>query len=137
MKKKFIPLLFSFLLVSCINSDNYGFPSRVTFNRKSGTIICSGTSECYYVGISDYKGDEKATNITEEGDTIIVTNDWLSVKFGKYTDDQLKKTAQPNTTGRKQTLYVCEMVDDSFPSRYQFIFQGLATSPYNHHRPAT
>lgn len=54
MKKKnyFIPLLFSFLLVSCINSDNYGFPSRVTFNREGGTTICSGTSDCYYVGIS-------------------------------------------------------------------------------------
>ena len=76
-----ISLLLSFLLVACGSTDNYGYPSKVTFEKSGGTKICSGTSGCYQVEINDYNGDGNATYSKGENDTIIATYDWLTVKF--------------------------------------------------------
>jgi len=115
MKSKilFISLLISFLLVSCENAHNFGYPRKVTFEKEGGSKICSGTSSFYDVDITDYNGNEHTTTTNGENDTIIVTYDWLSVKYERI-GTKVKLEALPNTTGRKRTLYVSGMVDDSF-----------------------
>ena len=116
MKSKilFISLLISFLLVSCENAHNFGYPRKVTFDKGGGSKICSGTSNCYIVDITDYNGNDHTTTTNGENDTIIVTYDWLSVKYIECIGTKVKLEALPNTTGRKRTLYVSGMVDDSF-----------------------
>lgn len=116
MKRKiyFTSVLLSFLLVSCGNTNNYGYPSKIAFDKMGGGKICSGTSSCYSIDINDYQGNGNAILSQGENDTIIATCDWLSVKFRKSTGAQLKMTALPNTTGKKRTLYVTGWVDNSF-----------------------
>ncbi|EGN57929.1 hypothetical protein PRBRB14_16690 [Hallella multisaccharivorax DSM 17128] len=106
-----ISLLLSLLLVACGSTDNYGYPSHITFEKDGGTKVCSGTSGCYQVEIHDYNGDGNTTYSKGENDTIIATYDWLTVKFRLYTE-VLKITALPNTTGKKRTLYLSGMVND-------------------------
>ena len=116
MKSKilFISLLISFLLVSCENAHNFGYPRKVTFDKDGGSKICSGTSNCFVVDITDYNGNDHTTTTNGENDTIIVTYDWLSVKYVRFGDAKLKLEALPNTTGRKRRLYVSGMVNDFF-----------------------
>jgi hypothetical protein len=99
------------LLAACNSTDNYGYPSNITFEKEGGTKVCSGTSGCYLVEIHEYNGDGNATYSKGENDTIIATYDWLTVKFRQYTE-VLSITASPNTTGKKRTLYLSGMVND-------------------------
>lgn len=113
MKTLLTFLLSLFLLASCWNSDNYGYPSKVEFGKEGGLKDCPGTSSFYDVDIHDYNGNGEATISKGENDTIIVTYDWVSVKYKLYRAG-LKITALPNTTGKNRRLYVYLYVDDSF-----------------------
>ena len=110
-------LMLSVLLASCGSSDNYGYPSKVTFGKEGGSKICSGTSNCYNVEINDYNGNGKSTSIDaieDENDSVVVTYQWLMVTYKPSAGPHLKITAQPNHTGKERKLYVSGMVDDSF-----------------------
>jgi len=48
-----------------------------------------------------------------ENDTIIATYYWLTVKYKESFNNDMKIIAEPNTTGKKRTLYVYCMVDNS------------------------
>lgn len=107
----------SCLLSSCWNTDNYGYPSKITFGKEGGSKICSGTSSCYTVEIYNYNGDGESASIDVvkgENDSVIVTYQWLTVTYKPSTGPQLKITAQPNHKGKERKLYVSGMVDDSF-----------------------
>ena len=120
MKSKilFISLLISFLLVSCENAHNFGYPRKVTFEKEGGSKICSGSSSFYAFEITDYNGNNHTKTTNGENDTIIDTYDWLSVKYiNIYSANykaKFKLGALPNTTGRKRTLYLSVWVNDSF-----------------------
>lgn len=106
-------LLLPLLLASCIPWDNYGFPGIVKFGKEGGSKVCVGSEGFYHISIHDYDGNGPGTITQGEYDTVIVTYDWLTVKY-KYplTVPHFKMTAQPNTTGKKRTLYVSVAVDD-------------------------
>lgn len=110
-------IVLSFLLASCGSSDNYGYPYKVTFGKEGGTKICSGTSTCYTVEITDYNGNGESASIDVtkgENDSVVTTYQWLTVTHKPSSGPYLKLTAQPNHTGKKRKLYVSGMVDDSF-----------------------
>ena len=113
MKRKILIafLFIPFLIASC-EGDNYGYPSKMTFEREGGTKICSGAYGCYSVEILNYNGIG-ATSKGKAMDSIKVTYDWLTVKSKNYNDTQLEMIAAPNHTGKKRTLYVDGMVDDN------------------------
>ncbi len=107
----------SCLLISCWNTDNYGYPSKITFGKEGGNKVCSGTSSCYTVEIYNYNGDGESASIDVikgENDSVIVTYQWLTVTYKPSAGPQLKITAQPNHTRKERKLYVSGMVDDSF-----------------------
>lgn len=110
----FILLFFiSLIIIGC--GTNYGYPSKVTFGNSGGTKTCQGDDACYGFDISDYNGNIYGrSNIDLEGkDTMIVTYDWLTVKY-KRGDCHFKIIALPNTTGKKRTLYVAGWIENSF-----------------------
>ena len=113
MKRKILIafLFIPFLFASC-EEDNYGYPSKMTFEREGGTKFCSGKYSCYSMGIKNYNGIG-ATSKGKAMDSIKVTYDWLTVKSKNYNDTQLEMIAAPNHTGKKRTLYVDGMVDDN------------------------
>lgn len=93
------------ILTSCGPTDNFGYPSKVTFGKGGGYKNCIGTSSICHVEINDYNGNGNGKFHEMENDTLIVTYKWLTVKF-KYGDTLLKLTALPNATGKKRTLYI-------------------------------
>lgn len=67
----------------------------------------------YHIDVVNYDGEGVSAVIGSEVDTIVVTNDWLSVRW-KLFDSKLIVTAQPNATGKKRKLYIRGMVDNFF-----------------------
>jgi len=106
-------LLLLFLLVACGPSGNYGYPLKIGFGREGGTKICSGKEGFYDVSINDYNGNGETKLSKGENDTIIATYYWLTVRYKRSLNNDMKIIAEPNTTGKKRTLYVYCMVDNS------------------------
>ena len=101
-----------FLLVACGPSGNYGYPLKLSFGREGGTKICSGNRAFTGISISDYNGNGKTKLSKGENDTIIATCYWLTVKYKERFNNEMKIIAEPNTTGKKRTLYVYCSVDN-------------------------
>ena len=106
-------LLLLLLLVACGPSGNYGYPLKIGFGREGGTKICSGKEGFYDVSINDYNGNGETKLSKGENDTIIATYYWLTVRYKRSLNNDMKIIAEPNTTGKKRTLYVYCMVDNS------------------------
>ena len=99
-------LLLLFLLVACGPSGNYGYPLKLSFGREGGTKICSGNDAFSSISITDYNGNGETMLSKGENDTIIATCYWLTVKYKGPFNNEMKIIAEPNTTGKKRTLYV-------------------------------
>ena len=106
-------LLLLLLLVACGPSGNYGYPLKLSFGREGGTKICSGNDAFSSISINDYNGNGETKLSKGENDTIIATCYWLTVKYKGPFNNEMKIIAEPNTTGKKRTLYVYCMVDNS------------------------
>ena len=99
--------------MACGPTDNYGYPSKINFGKEGGTKICSGKEGFYDITIDDYNGYGETKLSKGENDTIIATYYWLTVKYKRSFNNDMKIIAEPNTTGKKRTLYVNCMVDNS------------------------
>lgn len=106
-------LLLLLLLVACGPSGNYGYPLKIGFGREGGTKICSGKEGFYDVSINDYNGNGETKLSKGENDTIIATCYWLTVKYKEPFNNEMKIIAEPDTTGKKRTLYIYCMVDNN------------------------
>ena len=108
MEKKhgLVALLLLLLLVACDPTDNYGYPSKINFGKEGGTKHCSGRIIVSSISINDYNGNGIAELTKDENDTIITKYYWLTVKFKRLVGHEIKIIAEPNTTGKKRTLYV-------------------------------
>ena len=105
-------LLLLLLLVACGPTDNYGYPSKINFGKEGGTKICSGRIIVSSISINDYNGNGIAELTKDENDTIITKYYWLTVKFKRLVGHEIKIIAEPNTTGKKRTLYVYSSIYD-------------------------
>lgn len=66
-----------------------------------------------YISINDYNGNGKTQLSKGENDTIIAKCYWLTVKYKGPFNNEMKIIAEPNTTGKKRTLYIYCMVDNN------------------------
>ena len=103
------------LFTSCNSFNNYGYPSKVTFDSWGGEKKVYGEDGLYTLDISDFNGVLANAIRDTIADSLIVTYDWLTAKTRVYDFGYgLTIIAEPNTTGKKRSLYVSGMVDDSF-----------------------
>jgi hypothetical protein len=99
------------LFVSCNDKDNYGYPSKVNFSTNGGKKVILGSNDFDILEINSYAGNGKVSS-TENSDSLIVTNQWLTVRCRKY-DKKLVLIAEPNRTGKSRKMYVSGWVMDS------------------------
>ena len=114
MEKKhgLVALLLLLLLVACDPTDNYGYPSKINFGKEGGTKHCSGRIIVSSISINDYNGNGESEIIIDENDTIIAKYYWLTAKCKRLAGSEIKIMAEPNTTGKKRTLYVYSSIYD-------------------------
>lgn len=105
-------IIASTIILACTSNGNFGYPSKITFPKEGGTKIISGTSSIYNIDITNYNGEGKNEKYHGQ-DTLILTCQWLTIKRKQY-DTKFVIIAEPNTTGKKRTLYIAAFVDDEF-----------------------
>lgn len=88
MMKKIIATLLQFgvlvALCACDNTNNFGYPSKITFSNDGGEKIVQGDDSFYDIEIADYNGDGENSNpiISDNGnDTLTVNYQWLTIKI--------------------------------------------------------
>lgn len=99
--------------VSCGETGNYGYPSKVVFNNSGGDKEVKGTDSPYLIEIRDYDGNGAVSNsLGTAGDSMIVSYQWLTIK-AKKGESKLLLIAAPNQSGKSRTLYVHAPVMDT------------------------
>ncbi len=103
-------------LCACDSTNNFGYPSKITFANNGGEKIVQGDDSFYNIEIANYNGDGKSTIPIISGngnDTLTVNYQWLTIKM-KWGETKMILTAEPNTTHKKRTLYVRGSITDDF-----------------------
>lgn len=105
----FACVLLSFVCISCVEQEDFGFPSKIKMAGSGETIDIKGTNDIpasiIQVEVLDYNGDGNSSEYTEDKDCIETTTDWLSVKYF-VPEYKLILTATPNETRKKRKLYL-------------------------------
>ena len=97
-------------MTSC-QKDNFGYETTVTFSAEGGEKTVTGDSFVYTLSIGDYAGNEESSNQTLDDALMSVTYQWLSASVVP-SSKTITLVAEPNTTGKKRTLYVYGMVQN-------------------------
>lgn len=113
MKSNFALLLsviFLCLCSSCLEEEDFGFPSGIEMSAKGESIDIDGTSELPpsvgQMELLDYEGDgNNSSLIVGDEECIEVSTDWLTVRYSER-DYKLTFIAEPNMTGKKRRLYL-------------------------------
>jgi hypothetical protein len=113
MKKTLTAMLACLVLLfaSCNDNDNYGYTSNVNFGTNGGRKVILGNNDFDILEINSYAGNGTVSN-ADNSDSLIVTNQWLTVRCRKY-DKKLVLIAEPNRTGKSRKMYVAGWVMDS------------------------
>ena len=85
--------------VSCGETGNYGYPSKVVFNNSGGDKEVKGTDSPYLIEIRDYDGNGAVSNpLGTAGDSMIVSYQWLTIK-AKKRREQTSTHCRPQSVG--------------------------------------
>lgn len=101
-----LPLLFA----GCGKTSNYGYPSNVNFSNAGGSKEIKGNDSPYLLGIADDEGNGEAAQIQQDGDSMNVTYQWLTIK-AKKGESKFTLIAQPKQGGGSRTLRVYAGID--------------------------
>lgn len=101
-----LPLLFA----GCGKTSNYGYPSNVNFSNEGGSKEIKGNDSPYLLGIADNEGDGEAAQIQQDGDSMNISYQWLTIK-AKKGESKFTLIAQPKQDGTGRTLRVYAGID--------------------------
>lgn len=101
-----LPLLFA----GCGKTSNYGYPSNVNFSNEGGSKEIKGNDSPYLLGIADDEGDGEAAQIQQDGDSMNISYQWLTIK-AKKGESKFTLIAQPKQGGGSRTLRVYAGID--------------------------
>nr|MBF0969768.1 hypothetical protein [Alloprevotella tannerae] len=101
-----LPLLFA----GCGKTSNYGYPSNVNFSNEGGSKEIKGNDSPYLLGIADDDGNGEAAQIQQDGDSMNISYQWLTIK-AKKGESKFTLIAQPKQGGGSRTLRVYAGID--------------------------
>lgn len=101
-----LPLLFA----GCGKTSNYGYPSNVNFSNEGGSKEIKGNDSPYLLGIADDDGNGEAAQIQQDGDSMNISYQWLTIK-AKKGESKFRLIAQPKQGGGSRTLRVYAGID--------------------------
>ncbi|WP_315569846.1 hypothetical protein [Alloprevotella tannerae] len=101
-----LPLLFT----GCGKTSNYGYPSNVNFSNEGGSKEIKGNDSPYLLGIADDDGNGEAAQIQQDGDSMNISYQWLTIK-AKKGESKFTLIAQPKQGGGSRTLRVYAGID--------------------------
>ena len=101
-----LPLLFA----GCGKTSNYGYPSNVNFSNAGGSKEIKGNDSPYLLGIADDEGNGEAAQIQQDGDSMNISYQWLTIK-AKKGESKFTLIAQPKQGGGSRTLRVYAGID--------------------------
>ena len=101
-----LPLLFA----GCGKTSNYGYPSNVNFSNEGGSKEIKGNDAPYLLGIADDEGNGEAAQIQQDGDSMNISYQWLTIK-AKKGESKFRLIAQPKQGGGSRTLRVYAGID--------------------------
>ena len=122
-KMYYFPFLFifTFLIGSCIEHDDLGYPKNIYFGREGGVQYISGEDlNLVTISIRDFDGNEDYVNIdtfildeetgkwedkSDEMDNVSVSYQWRTVEV-EPGDNRMKLTARPLESNKKRFLYI-------------------------------
>lgn len=106
-------LLFIFTFTSCIEEEDYGYPSEINFPKSGGMLEFSGNPDRSprSIEILNYNGDGNSASRhdSETSDSITVITSWLTVESPQNIN-KLILLVSANTThkDRKLNLYISD-----------------------------
>lgn len=113
--------IFTFLIGSCIDHDDLGYPKNIYFGREGGVQYVSGENlNRVTISIRDFDGKEDYVDVdtfildeetgewvdkSDEIDNFTVSYQWLTVEV-EPGDNRMKLTARPLDANKKRFLYI-------------------------------
>ncbi len=93
-------------LQSC-DKDNFGYEKKIEFTAEGGTKSVTGADAIYELSIANFDGEEEYDNDELDGNEMVMSVKfrWLLAVATRHTKT-IVLTAEPNTTGKRRTLYV-------------------------------
>lgn len=112
IKKHFLLLvsvIFACLCTSCLEEEDFGFPSKIKLSGKGEFIEIKGTNELpasiVLIELLNYNGVGNNDIESEDRDYLETTTDWLTVKYYQ-AEYKMVLVAEPNKTNKKRKLYL-------------------------------
>lgn len=97
--------VFSFLLMSCFDEVDLGYPESVLFSKDGGIETITGKVAFTHAEIHNYKNGDDGVFEEREGNVECNVYGWLKVEYQAHSNE-LKILAEPNETGKTRTLHV-------------------------------
>jgi len=118
-----LPFLAAVMLTSSCQKDNFGYEKTVHFTAAGGELTVDGDKSVYTLEITDYDGNgvvgEEENNDDESvgqyESKIVAQYEWLTAWISMGTEQKkIFLKAEANTSGKRRTLYVRGMVQNTF-----------------------
>lgn len=97
------------IITSCMEKENYGYPSKINFTADGDTLSLIGSEE--YAGyvssleLLNYDGEGGTPSYDAQSGTTTVTTQWLTVSLS-LTENKMQLIAEPNGTKKTRKLYL-------------------------------
>ncbi len=108
MKKIFAILLVLtsvFVMTSCEEEVDLGYPESVSFTKDGGEKVITGTTNFTDAHIHDYKNGDDGEFVPREDEIECQVYKWLTIEYIPH-GTELKIIAEPNTSGKSRKLHI-------------------------------
>lgn len=102
-----IAVAFATCFVSCLEKEDFGYPSKINLTAVGDTLTLTGSSlkarNIIGIELLDYDGNGNSSY--GESSDLTVTTEWLTVSLS-LDENKMQLIPEPNITKKKRKLYL-------------------------------